>query len=441
MGLRLIQPTSAGAKAFIIGVIVVLLLIPLAMLRGLISERSGLREQAYAKVAQGWGGDLTVGGPMLRIPTERLVNDGKETHIVRRDIYLLPAQLDVQSDLRMEPEPRYVGVYAVPVYMTAVHVTGQFDFASLQPLLNEPGVTYKWEEARLRLPLSDVRSLRKVERARLGQADLKLGPAARGLYVGIEAPVVGDVLNERSTVAFDLKLVLAGTRTFSVLPLGSTTSVSVRSDWPHPEFQGAFLPASRKISNEGFEAQWQVLELNRSYRQAWTEGEVDESALLSSGFGVGLYQPVDTYQRAERAVKYAVLFIALTFLTFFTWEQVSRNRIHPLQYLLVGVALSVFYLLLIALSEHIDFMIAYIVAALALVALVGTYLAGALRSRARGAIAASAMSLVYGLLYALILSEDYALLLGAIILFVAVSAVMLVTRRVDWYSASEVEET
>jgi inner membrane protein len=440
MGLRLGHSTSAGAKAFIIGVIVVLLLIPLTMLRGLISERSGLREQAYGKVAQGWGGDVTVGGPMLRIPTERLVTDGKETHIVRRDIYLLPSQLDVQSDIRMEPEPRYVGVYSVPVYMTAVHVTGQFDFASLQLLLNEPGVTYKWEEARLRLPLSDVRSLRKVERARLGQTDLKLGPAARGLYVGIEAPVMGDVFNQRSTVAFDLKLVLAGTRTFSVLPLGSTTSVSVRSDWPHPEFQGAFLPASRKISAEGFDAQWQVLELNRSYRQAWTEGEVDEAALLSSSFGVGLYQPVDTYQRAERAVKYAVLFIALTFLTFFTWEKVSRNRIHPLQYLLVGVALSVFYLLLIALSEHIDFMIAYVVAALALVALVGTYLAGALRSRMRGAIAASAMSLVYGLLYALILSEDYALLLGAIILFVAVAAVMLVTRRVDWYSSAEVEE-
>jgi inner membrane protein len=440
MGLKLIQPTSAGAKAFIIGAIVMLLLIPLAMLRGLISERSGLREQAYAKVAQGWGGDLTVGGPMLRIPTERLENDGKETHLVRRDIYLLPAQLDVQSDLRMEPEPRYVGVYAVPVYMSAVHLTGQFDFASLQPLLNQPDVTYKWEEARLRLPLSDVRALRKVERAQLGRADLKFGPAARGLYVGIEAPIAVDGLNQNATIAFDFKLVLAGTRTFSVLPLGSATSVDVRSDWPHPEFQGAFLPASRKISNEGFEGQWQVLELNRSYRQTWMEGEVEESALLSSSLGVGLYQPVDTYQRAERAVKYAVLFIALTFLTFFTWEQVSRNRIHPLQYLLVGVALSVFYLLLIALSEHIDFMIAYVVAATALVALVGTYLAGALRSRVRGAIAACAMSLVYGLLYALILSEDYALLLGAIILFVAVAAVMLVTRRVDWYRAPEAQE-
>jgi inner membrane protein len=163
------------------------------------------------------------------------------------------------------------------------------------------------------------------------------------------------------------------------------------------------------------------------------EEEVAENVLAESSFGVGLYQAVDVYQRVERAVKYALLFIALTFLTFFAWEQVTRNRLHPLQYLLIGLALSIFYLLLIALSEHISFLIAYVTAAVALVVLIGVYVAGALRGSMRGGVAGAAMSGVYALLYALVLSEDYALLLGAIVLFVALAAVMLVTRKIDWY--------
>ena len=161
---------------------------------------------------------------------------------------------------------------------------------------------------------------------------------------------------------------IAGSRDLSLLPLGSTTTLQLHSNWPHPSFYGAFLPAERTITAEGFDARWQVLELNRSYRQAFSEEEVNESVLDESAFGVGLYQTVDVYQRGERAVKYALLFIALTFLTFFAWEQVTRNPLHPLQYLLIGLALSIFYLLLIALSEHISFAVAYVAAAVALVA-------------------------------------------------------------------------
>jgi inner membrane protein len=222
----------------------------------------------------------------------------------------------------------------------------------------------------------------------------------------------------------------------SVLPLGSTTTAALKSGWPHPSFQGAFLPASRSISADGFEARWQVLELNRSYRQAWLEGEVNEATLAESAFGVGLFQAVDIYQRGERAIKYALLFIALTFLTFLAWEHIARVRLHPLQYLLVGLALSMFYLLLIALSEHVAFALAYLIAAVALVMLIGVYVAGALKGRARGAAASAVMTVVYGLLYVLVLSEDYALLLGAIILFSALAAVMLATRKLDWYAVT-----
>lgn len=433
MAIRIVESGSVTFKAALIGVIVLLLLIPLAMLKSVVTERAGLREQAYQRVAEGWGGELTVGGPMLIVPMERKVVIENKERILRSDVYLLPAKLNAEVEVKLDPQPRYVGIYAVPVYLSTLRLQGEFDFTTLKPLLEQTEVTYLWSQSRLRLPISSVRSLREIKHANFAGQQVKLGPAGPGVYVGVEARVDLSQLRQSATAAFDFGTVVAGSRAVSMLPLGSTTTVSMSSDWPHPSFQGAFLPSERTITEQGFQARWQVLELNRSYGQVWQEGEVSDDALRQSAFGVSLFQPVDIYQRGERAVKYAVLFIALTFLTFFAWEQVTRNRLHPLQYLLVGLALSMFYLLLIALSEHVAFAIAYVTAAAALVMLIGLYLAGALRSAWRGLIAGGAMSLVYGLLYMLVLSEDYSLLLGSIILFAALAAVMLATRRVDWY--------
>jgi inner membrane protein len=449
MAIQLRSSASVTFKALTIGIIVLLLLIPLSMLRGLVSERAGMREQAYARIAEGWGGNLVLGGPILIVPTQRTYSDGEKTHTTRSQLYLLPARLNVELALTLEPEPRKVGIYSVPVYLSDAHLTGEFDFAALEPLLDQPGTVYLWDESRLLLPLSQVRSLREVRRASFNDGALKLGPAGRGILTGVEASVDLSALAQSSEVngkvsgkaSFDFQTVVAGSRDISLLPFGSETEVTLTSNWPHPSFQGAFLPARHRITDEGFSAQWQVLELNRTYRQAWVEGEVDEPMILGSSFGVGIYQTIDVYQRGERAIKYAVLFIALTFLTFFAWEQLSRTRLHPLQYLLVGLALSMFYLLLIALSEHIAFSAAYLIAAVALVALIGAYIAGALDSSARGVAAAGAMALIYGVLYVLVLSEDYALLLGAITLFTALAAVMLVTRRLDWYRLGKETES
>jgi inner membrane protein len=443
MATRWVESGSVTIKAVLIGIIVLLLLIPLSMLRSVVSERSALRAQAYERVAEGWGGDLTFGGPMIIVPTERTLIVDDKTRVLRRDVYLLPSRLDANVDMKLDPEPRYIGIYAVPVYLSTLRLQGEFDFSALQPLSDEPEVRYLWAQSRLRLPISAVKSLREIQQANLGGQHVKLGAVGPGLYRGVEARVDLSELRHKPA-PFDFSAVVAGSRGVSMLPTGNVTTVNLRSDWPHPSFQGAFLPVARNITDQGFDARWQVLELNRTYRQVWQEGEVDEGMLLQSGFGVGLYQPVDIYQRGERAVKYAVLFIALTFLTFFAWEQVSRNRLHPLQYLLVGLALSMFYLLLIALSEHVAFAVAYVVAALALVLLIGLYIAGALRSSRRGFAAGGAMGVVYGLLYMLVLSEDYSLLLGAIILFIALAAVMLATRRIDWYqlkAAAEPRET
>lgn len=210
MALRFTESASVGVKAVMIGAIVLLLLIPLMMLRGLVSERSILREQAYSRVAEGWGGDIVAGGPLLIIPTQRVVTDDEnKTRIVRSDIYLLPSQLDIDVSLQLEPEPRYVGIYAVPVYLSHVHLSGQFDFAALQPLLGQPDVTYLWEQSRLRLPLSHVRSLREVQQARLADRDIKLGPAGPGLYRGVESGIDIAELMKTPAARFEFKAVLA----------------------------------------------------------------------------------------------------------------------------------------------------------------------------------------------------------------------------------------
>lgn len=420
-----------------IGAIVLGLLIPLALLKSVITERTQLRETAYTKVAQGWGGGLTIGGPMLVVPVERSVSVDGRIRRVRNELYLLPSQLDIDIQLKLDPEPRYVGIYKVPVYLSTIDIRGEFAAAAPKPLLDNEEATYLWEQSSLRLPLSQVRSLREVRLAQFAGQTLKLAPAAPGVYRGVDSAVDLTGMTNGQAASFHFQTVIAGSRDFNIMPVGSETEVTLQSDWPHPSFQGAFLPVERSISDDGFQARWQVLELNRSYPQAWLGSDMNEPMLEESAFGVGLYQAVDIYQRGERAIKYAVLFIALTFLTFFAWEQVSRLRIHPLQYLLIGLALSVFYLLLIALSEHIAFLWAYLVAAIALVTLIGVYVAGALRSRSRGTVAAGAMAAVYGLLYVLVLSEDYALLLGAITVFVGLAAVMLVTRKIDWYGEQQ----
>jgi inner membrane protein len=435
MALKILGNYPVAGKVVTIGLIILALMIPLTMLKGLISERTYMRNQAYDTVAQGWGGRLTTGGPMLRVPFDvtHKSKDGEIT-VTRHQLYALANDLSIDADIVEEAEPRHVGIYQVPVYQVRVKLRGSFDGAALVNAADRNGA-YRWELARLRLPLSDVRSVRELSIARFGERDLKFGPAEPGAYSAIEAPVDLSVTRTSAKIEFNIELKLAGSQALSLLPLAAVTRVAMKSTWPHPKFEGAFLPADHAISSDGFSAQWQVLEVNRDYPQFWDGGEVDETKLQASAFGVELFQSVDVYQRNERAVKYALMFVALTFLSFYAWELLSGTAMHPMQYLFVGLALSTFYLLLIALSEHLAFATAYWLGAGALIALLSVYISGALRSRKNGAFVGTLMGLVYGLLYLLVLSESYSLLMGAIALFAVLAVVMLATRNVRWYAA------
>ena len=423
-------------KALAIGGLTLVLLMPLAQLSDLVWERSSMRELAATRVAEGWGGMQSIGAPILTLPLE-VERESRFRTIVRVGRYrVLAANAEIRGELKTEE--RHVGIYTVPVYQTRLHIAAAFAPASLTlPVTEGETSNARWGEATLFVPIGDLRGIREIVTARWGEQALNLQPAEYDGLKGVSAPVDVTALRAGQTRELLLELELAGTRTFRALPLAGATTVQLRSTWPHPSFDGAFLPASYQLSDQGFDAHWQVLELNRGFAQSWIDQDVPAHQLMEAGFGVSLFQPVDIYQRSERALKYAVLFIALTFMSVFLWEQLTGNRIHAMQYLLVGFALCVFYLLLIALSEHVRFAWSYLAAAAAQALLIGIYLGSGLKSGRVGVIVASGLGAVYGLLYLLILSENYSLLLGATLVFAALAAIMWVTRQTDWYHLSD----
>jgi inner membrane protein len=427
--------SNALTKAIVVAVVALLLLIPVQLLRSLVVERAQMREQAIASVSRGWGGRQLLGGPILAIPTT--VND-QSAREGPRDWYVLPDSLELESQLGVEQERRKLGVYEVPVYTAKVHAIAKFDLAPKLAALSasQLGVTLHLDRARLLIPVSDTRGVRVVRldaSNALGVGDFE--PERDFAIPAIAAPIRGGAELQSGPHTVDVTVEVAGTESLRFLPLARSTSLELTGNWAHPGFTRGFLPTERHIGDERFDASWQILDLNRAYPSHWFQNEVQAPALEDSAFGVDLVQPVDLYAQAERSVKYAGLFIALSLLTLFLWEHLTRKSLHPIQYGLMGLALSVFYLLLLALAEHIGFTNAYVVAALALCSLLGIYIAGAFHSSRAGGGSAVAFGSVYALLYLLVTSEDYSLLAGAIGLFAILATVMILTRKVNWYGA------
>ncbi|HYU34156.1 MAG TPA: cell envelope integrity protein CreD [Thermoanaerobaculia bacterium] len=428
-------------KMFVIGLLMLALLIPLVMVSGLISERQARHDQTAAEVAKSWGMEQTLGGPVLRVPY--LVHgkdaDGKSWTATLQATFL-PEQLAV--DGQVVPEKRSRGIFEVAVYRAHLNWKGTFR----RPSFAAWGVAeqdVRWNEAELSFGVPDMRGLRHGVRVTwAGQGlDLAPGGSAEGMWSrGLRTPVPGLAGGEAGqTYPFAFDLVLDGSRSLKFLPLGRQTTVKLRSPWPDPSFTGAYLPESRRVGKAGFEAAWSVPYFGRSYPQQWRLAEeaakvAPQEALDASAFGVDLFLPVDAYQKTERSLKYGMLFLLLTFLTFFLYEVFNPFSLHPLQYLLVGAALVLFYLLLLSLSEHVPFGLAYAVASAATVGLIGGYAAAILRGRMRALGTAAALAALYGYLYVLLQAEDYALLLGSVGLFAILALVMFVTRRIDWYA-------
>jgi inner membrane protein len=423
---------SPTVKLLGVGALALVLGIPLALIAALVGERQGRLTEAENAIAASQGGAQTLAPPLLSWD-ERVFVDGANGKIETRAQRVLTAR-DAELAVVLGIERRRRSIFEVPVYLAEVTLRGHFvlDPAQREAALAEGG------SLRLVLPIGDLRGIRAVRAARVAGSALELAADREPLLelTAVELPLPPDLLGDGARVPFELEFTVAGLRELGVVPSAETTRVTMRGDWGDPSFGGAFLPVRRSLAAGQFEADWEVLALNRRIPAHWLQSQHRSSHLFESRFTVALYQPVDLYRQNERSLKYGLLFIAATFSLFFLAEVVLRRRVHPVQYLLIGAALAVFYLVLLALSEHIGFALAYLVAAAMLVALIAFYGARVLGSSARGAMVGVWLALLYGFLYLMVQSEDYALLGGSLGVLTLIALTMYLTRDVDWYRAS-----
>lgn len=414
-----------------------LLLIPLGMVSSLISERQARRDQAAQEVAASWGSSQVLGGPALIVPYLVHGKDDKGKDVTWTSYaHFLPESLEI--DGRIAPERRNRGIFEVAVYRADLSWKGTFlrpDFSNWRIAPED----ILWEDAWLSVGVPDPRGIRSGVALTWGGRSLQFEPGAGGGGLwdsGLSVRMPDLETAEKGTLhAFAFDLGLNGSQKLELLPLGKQTRVSLKSPWPSPSFAGAFLPDSRRVTGTGFDATWNVSWLGRGFPQQWRSDDVKSETVFASAFGVELFLPVDSYQKTERSVKYGVLFLLLTFLTFFLYEVFNPFSLHPIQYLLVGSAICLFYLLLLSISEHLSFGLAYGVAAAATVLLIGGYSAAILRGALRALLMTVVLGALYSYLYVLLQLEDYALLLGSLGLFVILALVMYLTRKVDWSAA------
>ncbi|OAD40449.1 hypothetical protein LPB72_16190 [Hydrogenophaga crassostreae] len=429
------------SKTLIVGFLMVLLAIPLEMVSGVIRERTVNRSQATGEVARAHAGAQTMTGPVLHVPyTETfrrtvVVDVNKDTKredtvVVARVLTVFPRRLDTRS--RLATETRWRGIFPVTVYTSHHETAGRFVWPGVAP--TEVGGQIKLGQPRIMMGVSDLRGLQSAPLLRLGGKALTVSasPASQKLPLPLAAPLAVELLEEGAPLDFTLAVDLAGTGQIAWVPLAEDNRVSLTSAWPHPSFGGDFLPRERVVDDAGFTASWSVPSLSTQAQQQFLSqgrepnGHVDQ-------LSVSLENPVDVYRLSDRATKYGMMFIVLTFAAFFVLEMVKRWRIHPMQYLMIGAALVLFFLLLLSLSEHLAFAAAYGVASAACIGLLSHYLRHVLGSWRAGLGMSGMLVALYGVLYGILVSEDNALMMGSLLLFGVLAAIMVATRRLDWY--------
>ncbi|MFA6903827.1 MAG: cell envelope integrity protein CreD [Gallionellaceae bacterium] len=425
------------AKILMLGILALLLLIPLGMIQSKISERQFLQKQVQQDIARSSSGPQTLEGPSLVIKyklRERYTSkdkDGNERTTVTESVLqemIIPAnKLVIDGDADVETRSR--GIYKANLFNLHAKLSGDMLVPKAYGL-NKAADDIIPVSAYFVLNMSDARGIHNVPALTLNGNTLAFEPGTvsplggNGMHVKLKKFDAG----EAHALKFDFPLELQGMDSLAILPTGNHTEMSLKSSWPHPSFGGGYLPQTRSINDNGFSAQWLVSNLARNSNTQDTH-----TSQAAETFSVGFIDPVNIYLLSERAVKYGILFVVLIFTAFFIFEILQGMRIHPMQYLLVGMAMAVFFLLLISLSEHLAFLAAYLLAGTACVALTGAYLIGVLKKRKPAYSFTAGIALLYAVLYGVLQSEDNALLMGSLIMFSALAAVMLLTRNMNWY--------
>jgi inner membrane protein len=430
--------TSPVLRLIIMGVLLLALHVPLTMMCGIVSERTARRDAVVSEVSGNWGNAQTVNGPVLTVPYRHSWEDSqgrRQTSIAYYNV--LPESLEVMGSV--DAGERRRTLFAVIVYTAHLKLRGRFGHPTLKDLRPIPEEVL-WDQATVNLGVTDPRGIaRAITLSWNGQPQPFVpGVNAVGLFEsGVHAPAPGITVERTESSRFELDLELKGTREIRFVPAGNETTVQLTSSWPHPSFVGT-PPDTPRIDRDGFQAAWRVPYFGRGFPPAWTSGNAEQNRQLATQayaatFGVSLVQPVDIYVQTDRAIKYAALFIVMTFVIAFLWEITGGSLVHPIQYLFVGFTMCVFYLLLLSLAEHQGFDRAYAVASAATIALLAWYWSWVMGGRAQGVLMGVALTLLYGYLYLLLRLEDYALLAGSTGLFVMLAVVMFLTRRVNWY--------
>jgi inner membrane protein len=426
--------------------------IPLAMIQSTISERMAFRQEAVRSIASDSVRQQTIIGPILIIPyTEQYdelvtVKDGEilrtrtVSHTFNRKFSIFPNNLQITGSI--DTDRRHRGLHEVLVYSGQHAFSGDFVLPKMDAIpLEKPNSTITVGQPYLAVSVDDVRGIRNIPQLTWGDRKIEFeqGAGINDFNNGLHAPIAASALKESTVIPFSFDLGLDGIESLYIAPIGKNNLVTLTSKWPHPQFGGRFLPSpkARKIDANGFSATWNISSLATSAQQQLSRVEPHGTTSDLDYFGVAFIEPVNVYSQADRAIKYGLLFVALTFAAFFLFEVLKKLPIHPVQYTLVGLALALFFLLLLSLSEHIAFVSAYLMASSACIVLIGFYLAHVLRDWKRGLGFGAALTMLYGVLFGLLSSENNALVMGSILLFGVLSAIMIATRKVDWYQVGK----
>lgn len=428
---------SASLKVIVIAVLTLALLIPLGMIKNIVVDRQANASAAALDIRNLWGGEQTVTGPILKLPYE-LQNQTVYglNYVDEKFVYLLADDLLINAGVATEV--RYRGIHKVPVFSSIIKISGRVDFTALEVL----GISLekiRWSGAELFLGISDPMVLSKIPVVNVNAEEVSFtagGTGIDGIPSQLSAPLgkVFDGLSAGKSLQLDISLAVNGSGSLQFLPLAENAKVTMSANWASPSFTGRQLPLTREVRDDGFEATWQSSRIGRKLPRAWLRGDDAQYVTLQGAFGARFIEAVSVYQVIERSTKYAVLIIGLTFVAYFLMEVVANLKLHPLQYLLVGLANTLFFLLLLSLAEHVGFDAAYVVSACASTVLIAGYSAAILLRQVRALMMAGVLAALYVLLYMTLKAQNFALLAGSIGLWIALGAVMYLTRRINWYA-------
>lgn len=425
---------SITFKALVIGFLTIILLIPGIMIQDLIRERQDRSVETIEKINAKWSNAQTICGPVLTIPyTTTQVDANNKTVLQEHTISITPENLNI--DTQLFPEERYYGIYKTILYKSEIDLSGNFDKINYQKTDNS---TIHWDQAYLTIGVSDLRGI--TENISFTLDNKQYPVEAAGNYDRLMGKILVVSLNNADTLLtgqplnFNCKIKLNGSSNINFIPIGKTSKVHVAGTWKSPGFIGNFSP-EHTITENGFDANWSVLRFNRSIPETWIDNQVE--TFEDASFGVNLIDPVNHYQQNMRSAKYAFMFIALTFVVFFFVEILTKKRIHPIQYLLVGIALILFYSLLLSISEQINFGIAYLIASIATIGLITVYTHSIFKNKVQTGGLAAMLCMLYIFLYVVLQLEDIALLIGSVGLFIILGIIMFFSRKINWYRQEE----